>query len=150
MPNNLVTVDTRYGLAGLLALAEFDYSDEALLDPKWNPPKVKNRGRYEVEVELVPLGEDMTSDQVEAMVSKKDFRLALPEETLAHCARNKDLQREVPTLCLGAFWVDPGDYRDALVLSEDASKRNAYLGWDSPGRQWRRHYRVAVVRKSGA
>lgn len=144
---SLVTVDTKLGLKGLLAACEFDWSFEGILDSKWNPPPVLNRGRYEVEVEYVALGRDMTTAEMESMLDAKGYRPALPEEALAGGAKDKNRQRKNPVVCIGAFWVSPGGHRHALVLYVDDGKRRAYLYWDDPGHRWRSFCLVAAVRK---
>jgi hypothetical protein len=144
----LVTVDTSLGLEGLLAACELDVPNEKyILYPEWNPPPVPNRGRYQVEVECIELGRDMTTAEIETMLNAKGYRPALPEETLAGCAKDKDRQRKNPVVCFGAFWVSPDGRRHALVLHVNAGKRWASLRWGFPGHRWNAHCLVAAVRK---
>jgi hypothetical protein len=148
--NASVRVDTTLGLKGLLdALGAKDWTGGDILSPKWNPPPILNRGTYESDVEFLELGQDMTTSEIEAMVAVKDgYRLALPEETLAACAKDKDAQRKGPIVCVGAFWVNPHRDRRALVLSGSAGERRVDLYWDYPEDRWDGRCRVAVVRKS--
>lgn len=147
LPGYLVKVNPGLGHKGLLKAVAADWSNEDITNPKWNPPKLSGRAPYESTVVLLPLGKDMTGAEMDVFVEAEGYRYALPEETYALGAQHRDLQRENPIVCRGAFWVDPDGDPRALVLLEDSGERLVNLDWGDPERRWDAHCRVAVVRK---
>lgn len=126
----------------LVAAGAFDWKNDDITDKHFPQEKT---GAEDVEIELVHLDRDISTDDALVELDKRGLRPANPAELLAFGATFPEVQREFPVIALGQFWRDPRGYRNVVCLGGDGSKRHAFLGWT--GRGWFRDCRFAGVRK---
>lgn len=126
----------------LVAAGAFDWKNDDITDKHFPQEKV---GAEDVEIELVHLDRDISTDDALAELDKRGLRPANPAELLAFGATFPEVQREFPVIALGQYWRHPDGDRGVVYLVRSGSKRRASLGWADDG--WPRRCRFAGVRK---
>lgn len=126
----------------LVATGNYDWKNDDITDKHFPQEKV---GAEDVEIELVHLDRDISTDDALAELDKRGLRPANPAELLAFGATFPEVQREFPVIALGQFWRNPHGLRDVVCLGGHGCGRDAHLGWIDGG--WNRRCRFAGVRK---
>lgn len=126
----------------LVAAGAFDWKNDDITDKHFPQEKT---GAEDVEIELVHLDRDISTDDALVELDKRGLRPANPAELLAFGATFPEVQREFPFIALGQFWRDPNGNRRVVFLDGSGSLRRALLYWT--GRDWHRFCRFAGVRK---
>jgi hypothetical protein len=144
MTQHPVIVDTSLGLKGLMEAIENAWVLPSILDPRKNPPSVIDRGKYQVSMDLLTLGTDMTAEEAVVFTAGLGFRPALPEETLAYGAVHAEWGSN-GFMCISAFWGRHHGAVQALTLHENEGERAITLATSLSDR-WGRRNRIAVVR----
>lgn len=111
-------------------------------------PKIEDRiGTEQVEVLLVHLKRDLSTDEVLVHLDSLDLTPAYPIHLLAVGEQIPDLQREYSIVELGQTWQREGveNYRVALCLSGTIDKRNLSPIWIAT--TWYRRVRFLALRK---
>jgi hypothetical protein len=126
----------------LVANGRYDWSNDNITDR--NFPQEKT-GAEDVEIELVHLDRNISTDDALAELDKRGLRPANPAELLAFGATFPEVQREFPVIALGQYWRGPLGNRGVVCLDGSGGKRDADLHWF--GLDWLRGCRFAGVRK---
>ncbi len=126
----------------LVAAGAFDWKNDDITDKHFPQEKT---GAEDVEIELVHLDRDISTDDALVELDKRGLRPANPAELLAFGATFPEVQREFPVIALGQFWRYPFGGRVVVCLVRFGGKRFADLRW--PDNDWARRCRFAGVRK---
>lgn len=126
----------------LVAAGAFDWKNDDITDKHFPQEKT---GAEDVEIELVHLDRDISTDDALVELDKRGLRPANPAELLAFGATFPEVQREFPVIALGQFWRAPIGNRFVVCLGRYGGKRHARLGWADS--DWARSCRFAGVRK---
>ncbi len=140
-----VTVNYKMGLEAMIAAGKYDWVNGNIT--KANFPVWKRDSSEEVELRLVHLGHEVTTDQALSELDCMGLRLATLPELLALGAAHFDLQRESWIVALGSEWRLPGGDLFFPVLDVVGSVRGLLLDFDDPASPWGAGCRFAAVRK---
>lgn len=105
------------------------------------------RGSQEVELHLVPIDRDMTTEQVCQELDKRGLRAATFRELCALGAAHPELQRQFPIVALGSGWRRSVGGVNVPVLGGNGRTRSLDLFWGNPSNRWSGHYRFLAVSK---
>ncbi|MBI4098457.1 MAG: hypothetical protein HY437_00295 [Candidatus Magasanikbacteria bacterium] len=99
----------------------------------------------DVELHLIHLGHDASTDAVLAELDRRNLRPAALPELLALGAKNPNLQKEFPLVALGSVWRYWYGSRDVACLDYWLGGRYLDLCWG--GDAWFEGCRFLAVRK---
>lgn len=138
-----LTVDYGQTLDAMIAAGRYDWKNDDITAKHF---PVQGEGQAEVEITLVHIGRDMSTDNVLKELDTRGLRPAKIEELLALGASQPELQRQFPIIALGSIGRCPHGRRRVAYLGRDGAKRCLRLLWCED--VWRGICRFAAVRKS--
>jgi hypothetical protein len=139
-----VTVDNGLKLADMVAAGKYDYVNHDIT-PEHFP--LDTRAPEQVEIRLVHLGRQATTEEVLAELEKRGLRPATLPELLALGAAHPDLQRSLSIVAFGSRWSDSGGRVEFSFLDVYGDGRRLSLYWDGPGDRWGSDFRFVAVCK---
>lgn len=139
----LVTVNYGMTLEQMIAAGEYSSRNNDITAEHFPFTGI---GQVEVELHLVHLGRNASTDAVLAELDRRGLRPAKIEELLALGAKYPDLQKEFPLVALGSVWRRPDGYRRVAFLDGWDAGRSLSLFWLVF--VWDVHCRFVAVRKS--
>jgi len=137
-----VTVDYSETLEEMIAAGRYDTRNNNISAEHF---PVQGTGKVDVELHLVHLGRDASTDAVLAELDRRGLRPARIEELLALGAKHPNLQKEFPIVALGSVWRGWFGLRSVAYLEGWRGGRRLGLGWGGPG--WGGRCRFAAVSK---
>jgi len=138
-----VVVDYSLSLTEMIAAGDYDWTNSDITAENF---PVSGDGRQEVELELVHLNREASTEEVLEELDRRGLRPARIEELLALGAKHPELQKQFPIIAFGSVWRDPGGYRCVPCLGWGVSERGLSLGYDD-GLRWGDLCRFPAVRK---
>lgn len=142
-PTYKLTVNYDRTVADGIAAGKYDWANDNITQQ--NFPS-KRSGMAEVNVQLVPFGRVMTTDEVTRELDKLDLRSAELPELLALGGKHPDLQKEGPIVALSSRWQDSYGHWFVPYLRRHDAGRALDLHWTVS--QWNVIFRFAAVSKS--
>lgn len=137
-----ITVNYDVRLERMIEDGKYDWKNSDINSKNF---PVEGKGTSAVNIELVHLNRNVTSDEAYAELDKQGLRPADLPELLAFGAKYPDKQREFPIVALGSVWRNSNGYRGVPCLHRGGSKRRLGLRWLENG--WYAFYCFAAVRK---
>lgn len=136
-----LTIDHSRPFAEMVAAGGYDHVNEFLTEPSY---QVRGSGAVGVEVDLVCLARDASTDEVLRTLESPGSRLGRIEELLALGAAEPDLQRSFPIVALGSVADYPAGYRRIPFLWGSPRVRHLDLRWDE--HTWGENIRFLTAR----
>lgn len=137
-----VTVDYGKTLEEMIAAGRYDTRNNDITAERF---PFQGTGQVEVELHLVHLGRDASTDTVLAELDRRNLRPATIEELLALGAKYPNLQKQFPFVALGSVWQHPGGRRGVACLGHWDAGRGLALDWF--GLDWNGGCRFLAVSK---
>ena len=137
-----VTVDYTQTLEQMIAAGRYDKQNRDITQEHF---PLQGSGQIEVELHLVHLNRDASTDSVLAELDRRGLRPATLAELLAFGAKHPNLQKEFPIIALGSVWRHWGGSRGVACLAGWGGERSLSLDW--LGHDWGRCCRFLAVRK---
>lgn len=137
-----VVVDYSMSLADMIAVGRYDWTNSDITAENF---PVSGEGQKEVEVELVHLNRDASTEEVLEELERRGLRPAKIEELLALGAKYPELQKEFPIIAFGSVWRDPDGGRYVPFLHWGDDERDLHL--DCFDNHWLDVCRYPAVRK---
>jgi hypothetical protein len=128
-----VTVDYTKSLADMILSGKYDYVNGDITSEHFPFGAVSPE---QVEIRLVHLGREATTDEVLAELDKMNLRPATLAELLALGAAHPDLQRKFWMVALGSRWSDPDGRVGVPLLDRVVFGRGLDLRWYVPVSWW--------------
>ena len=138
-----VTVDYSETLEQMIAAGRYHTRNNDIAAEHF--PPVQGTGKVEVELHLIHLGHDASTDTVLAELDRRGLRPATLPELLALGVKYPNLQKEYPVVALGSVWRALYGRRHVAYLGSWNVERFLSLCWLVHG--WRSFYRFAAVSK---
>ena len=137
-----ISVNYDLSVESLVAQGKYDWKSSYITSKNFSTTR---KGEATLNLELVPLNQVLTSEEVIAELKKQGLRPAELHELLAFGAKYPDEQRKYPIVALGSVWRYWDGYRHVPYLWRDGSERNLNLNYFVL--RWLGHYRFLAVRK---
>ena len=141
-PTSPVTISYQVGLVEMIKLGKYDWTNEDI-NPKNFP--LEGTGEVNVELVLVHIGENVSSDEARARIIDQELGISPIEHLLMFGAKNPELQRKFPIVALGSVMVFADGYRCVPFLGGSAGGRG--LGLSGEGGGWDDGCRFLAFRK---
>ena len=137
-----VTVDYSRSMEQMVAAGEYNTKNDNITQEHF---PLQGSDQIEVELHLVHLNRDASTDSVLAELDRRGLRPAILAELLAFGAKHPNFQKEFPIIALGSVWQNWGGYRSVACLGSWGGARSRSLGWVAGG--WSGCCRFLAVRK---
>jgi hypothetical protein len=138
-----VTVNYDLSLEEMIAAGRYDWKHYDITAERF---PLQGEGQVEVEITLVHIGRDMSTDNVLKELDARGLRSAKIEELLALGADQPELQRKFPIIALGSVWCGLGGGRNVVDIATDYAGRCLRVRWYES--DWAGIYRFVTVRKT--